>query len=277
MMRHHAFLEATGEAVAVIEDHVIVPPDWGQQLLGALGEGHDVVGGTIVNAATTRLLDWGTFLCEYSACLPPLPAGPADWLPGNNVAYRRAVLERYRRVTAEGKWENRLHDAMRADGIQLVRVPGIVVGHKKHFGFFEYLSQRYLYSRSYAGARAAGASLPRRAAMGAAAFLLPVLLFLRIEAALHSKGVPLRLRLATLPMMLPFVASWAAGEIVGYWAGGRCADAGPLTPLPGGATRRTGPRIGYKLSNWPPRPSGATPLRRDRNTPVPPRRSGATH
>src|SRR5690349_3332075 len=35
-MRHMAFQAATAPAVAVIEDHVIVPPDWGTRLLAGL-------------------------------------------------------------------------------------------------------------------------------------------------------------------------------------------------------------------------------------------------
>lgn len=218
-MRDTAFRLARGEAVAVIEDHVIVPPQWGTQLLGALREGHDVVGGPIENAATARLLDWATFLCEYSACLPPLPPGPAEWLPGNNVVYRRTLLDRYRSVIEEGGWENRLHDAIRADGIPLICRPDIVVGHKKHFGFGEYLSQRYLYARSYAGARVARASGGKRIAYGLAAFLLPPLLLLRTLQRVIAKRVPRGLVLKSLPLIGIFVLAWGWGEVVGYWFG----------------------------------------------------------
>ncbi|MDZ4674399.1 MAG: glycosyltransferase [Gemmatimonadota bacterium] len=227
MMRHRAFQETGAPVVAVIEDHVIVPPAWGRQLLDALAQGHEVVGGPIVNAATDRLLDWATFLCEYSACLPPLPAGPSAWLPGNNVGYRRELLVRYRDVTAEGKWENRLHDAMREDGVVLECRPDIVVGHKKHFGFGEYLSQRYLYSRSYAGARVRGAPLPKRLVMGAAAVLLPPVLLLRIMRSLAAKQVAGGLRLRTFPLIGLFVVSWGIGEVVGYWFG----DGGALAKV----------------------------------------------
>lgn len=218
-MRHLAFGEATADAVAVIEDHVIVPPGWGRQLLDGLAAGHDVVAGPIVNAADQRLLDWSTFLCEYSACLPPLPGGPAAWLPGNNTVYRRALLERFREVTAEGKWENRLHDAMREAGIVLHCDPTLIVGHKKHFGFLEYIGQRYLYSRSYAGARVRGGSLARRLATGAAAFALPPLLFVRTMRAITAKGVPGRLVALTAPFIAVYVTSWGLGEVVGYWFG----------------------------------------------------------
>lgn len=219
-MRDAAFRIARADAIAVIEDHVIVPPEWGERLLESLAQGHDVVGGPIENAATGRLLDWATFLCEYSACLPPLPEGEAAWLPGNNIVYRKAVLDRFLSVTAEGAWENRLHDAMRAAGVHLVCKAELLVGHKKHFGFFEYIGQRFLYSRSYAGARMRNASLVKRLATGAAAFALPPLLLLRIEKSLAAKRVPTGRMLATLPFIGVFVISWGLGEVVGYWFGG---------------------------------------------------------
>ena len=218
-MRHLAFQKARGEAVAVIEDHIVVPVDWGRRLLDALADGHNVVGGAIVNAATGRLVDWAAFLCEYSACLPPIPAGNSEWLPGNNVIYARELLDRYRTVTAEGRWENRLHDAMKTDGEVLWCRPDIVVGHKKHYTFGEYLSQRYLYARSYAGGRVAGAPLSKRIAYGAAAFSLPPLLLFRTLQRLNAKKVDRGLVLRSLPMIAVFVTSWGLGEVVGYWFG----------------------------------------------------------
>ena len=218
-MRDLAFREVRGGAVAVIEDHIIVPPTWGKQLLDALAEGHDVVGGPIENAATEGLVDPASFLCEYSACLPPLATGVADWLPGNNVVYRRALLDRYLAVTAEGGWENRLHDAIKRDGGRLWCQGDLVVGHKMHYTFGGYLSQRFLYARSYAGARVAQAPAGRKLAYGAAAFLLPPLLLYRTLQRLSSKGVPRGLVARSLPLIGVFVCSWGLGEVVGYWFG----------------------------------------------------------
>src|SRR5690242_10544342 len=48
-MREVAIKAATAPAIAVIEDHVIVPPDWARRMLDALAEGHDVVGGAVEN------------------------------------------------------------------------------------------------------------------------------------------------------------------------------------------------------------------------------------
>lgn len=218
-MRAMAFDEATAPAVAVIEDHVIVPPGWARRLLDALGDGNKVVGGSVENAATGTVLDWAAFLCEYSHCLPPLPSGPVDWLTGNNVVYPKALLDRYRAATHAGKWENHLHDTLRADGVPLVCHPEIAIGHKKHYTFGEYLSQRYLYARSYAGARVTEASPPIKAAYGFAALALPPLLFYRTVSRIAKKARHRSWLLRSVPLIAVFVCAWGAGEVVGYWRG----------------------------------------------------------
>jgi glycosyltransferase involved in cell wall biosynthesis len=218
-MREIGFQRARAPAIAVIEDHVIVPDGWARQLLAALKDGADVAGGPVENAAVDKGVDWAAFLCEYSACLPPLPGGETTWLPGNNVAYRKSVLDRYASVIAEGKWENRLHDAMRADGVKLILLPDLIVGHKMHYTFGLYMSQRYLYARSYAGARVAGKPAPVRLAYGAAAFGLAPLMFVRTVRNILAKGRHVDRLWPSLPMISAFVCSWGAGEVVGYWFG----------------------------------------------------------
>ncbi len=218
-LRAAAFAAASAECVAVIEDHVIVPADWARRLLDAQREAGGAVGGAVENAATGRLVDWAAFLCEYSHCLTPLPSGPADWLTGNNVIYPRALLERYRGVLGGGRWENQLHDAMRRDGVALTCRPDIIVGHKKHYTVGEYLSQRYLYARSYAGARVAGAPRARRLMFALAACALPPVLFARTISRVLSKGRHRAELVRSLPLLALFVCAWAAGEVVGYAAG----------------------------------------------------------
>jgi hypothetical protein len=218
-LRALAFREARGKSVAVIEDHVIVPKGWARALLDAQAGAEIVVGGAVENAAVDRLVDWAAFLCEYSHCILPLPAGPAEWLTGNNVVYPRALLARYEAVLGRGQWENRLHDAMRRDGVPLVCRPDIAVGHKKHYTVGVYLSQRYLYARSYAGARVAEASLPKRLGYGAAALALPPLLMYRTVSRVMGKRRHRAELVRSLPLLAVFVVSWALGEMVGYVAG----------------------------------------------------------
>jgi hypothetical protein len=218
-MRAKGFERATSNSVGVIEDHVIVPPDWAGKLLDAIRAGANVAGGPIENAAVGTQIDWAAFLCEYCGCLPPLRGGESTWLPGNNIVYRRALLERYKNVIDQGKWENHLHDAMRADGVKLIMLPDLIVGHKMHYTFNLYMSQRYLYARSYAGARVADKPVLIRLAYGVAAFALPPLMFWRTLSRILAKGRHLDRLWPSIPMLIAFVFSWGAGEVVGYWFG----------------------------------------------------------
>jgi hypothetical protein len=218
-LRALAFGAARAPSVAVIEDHVLVPDGWVDQLLAARARGERVVGGSVRNAATDRLVDWAAFLCEYSRYLPPLPSGSVASLPGNNTVYDRDLLARYGAVVAEGGWEDRLHEAMRRDGVDLWARPEIVVGHKMHYTIWLYTSQRYLYSRAFAGARVAGAPFARRLAMGLAALGLPPILFWRIGSTIWRKRLHRRELARSLPLLVWFVVAWGAGEVVGYWFG----------------------------------------------------------
>lgn len=218
-LRSLAFSEARGESVAVIEDHVLVPRGWARRMLALQRSGEDVVGGAVENAATERLVDWAAFLCEYSHLLPPLPEGPVSSLPGNNTVYRRSLLEKYRDVTGENRWEDYLHRRMREDGIVLYARPDIRVAHKKQFTVREYLSQRYLYSRSYAAMRLEGASPGRRVAYGLAAFALPPLLFFRTVRTVWQKGRHRAELVKSLPLLMLFVTGASWGEVAGAWFG----------------------------------------------------------
>ena len=210
---------ASADAIGVLEDHVIVPPDWTERMLGELAAGSDVVAGPVDNRATETLVDWAAFLCEYSAVLPPVKDGPSDWLPGNNTVYRTEVLRRYDSLLDEGKWENYLHDHMRADGLKLTLRNDVISGHRMYYSFGLYFQQRYLYSRSFAGARVKGESFPKRLLMGCFAFALPPLVYYRVVRNVLSKGRHKKQLVRSLPLLVPFSLSWGAGEVAGYWFG----------------------------------------------------------
>jgi glycosyltransferase involved in cell wall biosynthesis len=218
-LRAIAFRAARARVVGVIEDHVIVPPDWAQRMLAAHREGAEVVGGAVDNAARDSLVDWAAFLCEYSHCLLPAPAGPAGWVTGNNVTYRRSLLERFSDTIGQERWESYLHDAMQRAGITLECRPDIRVGHKKHYTVREYLYQRYLYARSYAGMRRDGAARIQQLSYLLMSFALPPILLYRIVYRVLRAGRYGRELARSFPLLGLFVSAWAAGEVIGYWCG----------------------------------------------------------
>ncbi len=218
-MRAQAMRAARAPWIAVIEDHVIVPPGWARAMLGAADAEHPVVAGSVDNAATGTLLDQACFLTEYSAALPPLPAGPSEGLVGNNVVYSAELLRKHDAVLDEGRWEDHLHATFKQDGVALECRPEICVGHKKHYSFMEYFTQRYLYSRAYAAMRAAGAPASRRLLLGAMALALPPLMFLRTVRNVLGKGGRSGTLLKSLPLIAVFCCAWGLGEAVGALRG----------------------------------------------------------
>jgi glycosyltransferase involved in cell wall biosynthesis len=218
-MRALAFRCAQADAVAVIEDHVLVSPGWARQLLDALAEGHDVVGGSVDNAASTHVVDWAAFLCEYSHLTPPLAGGETDTLAGNNVVYRRTLLEKYATAASEGRWEDHLHRAMRRDGIALRCRPEICVRHKMHYRVRDYVTQRYLYARAYAGLRRLDMGAARRVSFCMGTAVLPAVLLFRIIRRVILNSRYRGHLVLSLPLLILFVSAWAAGEAVGYAAG----------------------------------------------------------
>jgi len=219
VMRALGFRHARAEAIAIIEDHVLVPPHWAQQLLAALESGADVIGGSIRNEATSTLVDRAAFLCEYSHLLMPPEGASVAGLPGNNVVYRRSVATPYVALLDQGKWEDHFHQAMRRDGIALTSRPDIAVGHKMHYSMLDYLSQRYLYSRALAGMKRAGMPLAHRVARTVGSLALPPLLLTRIIRRVSASPRHRWELVQSLPLLMVFVGAWAVGEAVGYATG----------------------------------------------------------
>ena len=100
-----------------------------------------------------RSRDWAAFFCEYSRYMEPAPAGAVDDLPGMNVSYDRAALAAIDDLLREGRWESWLHARLVERGFELWCEPAAVLDHAKDFGVREFTSQRYHYSRAYAGMR----------------------------------------------------------------------------------------------------------------------------
>jgi hypothetical protein len=209
----------TAPVVALIEDHCLVTAGWDDRLLAGHASGHGVVGGPIRNVATKRIRDWAAFFCEYSAVMEPMPRGPVAGLPGMNVSYDREALAAIDDLLREGRWENWLHPRLQERGFDLWCEPDAVVEHDKDFDLGEFVSQRYHYSRSYAGMRNPELGW-RRALYALGTPLLVPLLYYRMARNVFSRGRARWKFVLATPLILLYVTVWAFGELVGYVFGG---------------------------------------------------------
>ncbi len=207
-----------GEVIAVLEDHEIVQTNWCEAAFDAHKTYPEAaaIAGPIDNGCVDRILDWATFFCEYCKFMSPIHAGEVEFLPGHNVSYKREALKAGSlEAMANGFWDGTLHPELRKRGFQFRMEPRLRVLHQKHIGFVEFIEQRFLYSRYYAGARASNLNFLYRAGYSIACFALPVILLYRILSCGFSKRTFQRELLLSTPYLLIFTLVWAFGEMVG--------------------------------------------------------------
>lgn len=218
-LRAMGMARARGQLIAILEDHCNVPPGWFRAIIRAREAGHKVMSGPVENAAVDRIVDWAVFFCEYARFMPPILPGTVDEIAGNCAIYDREVLDRIGPELREEVWEPFLHARMREMRIPFYCDPALTVAHKKEFGFGYFISQRYHYSRSFAGMRMKAAPFSHRMAYTCATPVLPFLLFGRMAAAVWRKGRRRKEFLLASPIIGLFLISWAWGEAEGALLG----------------------------------------------------------
>lgn len=208
-----------GKIIAILEDHCLVPENWIAIIADAHHSDYGAIGGPVENGSTDRLIDWAVYLCEYSALMPPIPGGETKDIAGNNAAYKRDALQAVDEETLRNCWEYFIHQEMREAGVRFRSRPDMVVRHKKEFGFLYFLTQRFHYSRSFAGMRRREIEPSHRLLHTLASPLLAPLMLYRVGRQVLRKQRHVGIFVKALPFLIPFMISYAVGEGVGYLMG----------------------------------------------------------
>lgn len=210
---------STGEIVALLEDNVTVASTWS----GALVKGHDVsqaiVGGPIERVGRHRAVDWAVYLYEYGKYMLPVPEDEITSLPGNNVSYKRALLDTIQQEWRDGLFEAFLNERLRSRGCLLRLAPDAIAYHTSRYRVGKVVGQCYHHGRHFAGRRMAGSVLLTRLGFAGAAILLPLILPLRIIVRTVRRRRHLGALAAALPYLSLFLTTWACGECIGYLFG----------------------------------------------------------
>jgi len=217
VLRAAGVRDASGEIVALVEDHVRFDSEWCREIRRAHELPYAAIGGSVDNSPDQGIVDWAMYFLDYAAFMPPNEQGPVARLSGANVSYKRAALERV--GAHQGFFENIVNEDLKRSGHILHLAPAAVVYHDKHYRLSQALADCYHLARAYAAQRIAGASLSRRIIYGAGSLVLPVLLPARVVGGILAKRRRLRqLRLA-LPALLLLELAWSVGEFCGYLLG----------------------------------------------------------
>jgi GT2 family glycosyltransferase len=226
-LRGIGMAEATGDIVALTEDHCIADEHWVEVILRHAMEGADVVGGGMGNAQRSRAVDWGAYFAEYGFFAPSRPNsdGGAPLLTAANVAYSRRVLDEVVAWARRGEWENVAHDRLLARGSILRFARTAEIFQNKSYRFGDFCLDRFRHGRDYARRRLAEEPFAHRWLLLAATPLLPFLLTGRVARAAGPTRWATFLR--ALPATFAFLTAWSVGEAAGYLLGPAPALADP--------------------------------------------------
>lgn len=211
---------ATGQLIALLADTYVPGPSWAHDLRLAHDRHPDagVIVGAIEPEAGATLVAWSRHVAEYGPFMNPV--GPVRGpLPAANAAFRadvaRLVTERF----PQGAWETAWNRLLSEHGIPVVLDGSIAVRHVADGSPWEYLAERYDYSRSITAERLAGAGAWRRAIHACASPLLPFVLVARMwRGAGHRREHRWRF-LRAVPWLIVYSSCGAAGECVAALTG----------------------------------------------------------
>ncbi|MCC7013388.1 MAG: glycosyltransferase [Planctomycetes bacterium] len=209
---------ATGDVIALTEDHAHTARTWCEQMVAAL-ERHPnaaAVGGA-VDCDSEATLNWAVWFCDFGRYQNPLPEGRAEFVSDSNVAYRRSALERVAETWKDDYHETAVHWAMVAAGFELCTTPKVVVWQARTgLTLGAALRERYVWARSFAGTRARMDGGVKRWIWAAASPLLPLLMTWRVVKTSSSRGAYVAQLAKALPLIVLLQTVWAIGEFVGY-------------------------------------------------------------
>jgi hypothetical protein len=204
-----------GEIVALTIAQMVPAADW-IEAIRREHAAHDAVGGAIDPGERLRLTDWAEYFCRYSRELRPFPAGGHGDLAGDNVSFKRSLLDRHHDLLRDGYWEPVLHPALRAEGVDLWRTPDVLVRQGRSAGFGAFARQRLKHGRLYGHQRGEHFSAARNAIGVAAAPAAAALMTVRVAREVFGRG-RFRVRFAAaLPLIIVFNVIWAYAEARGH-------------------------------------------------------------
>jgi GT2 family glycosyltransferase len=147
--------------------------------------------------------------------MPPIAKGETDFITGNNTSYKRSLIEKVNESLLKNYWEYFLQRELKQAGVKFYSVPALIINHKKEFGFFYFLLQRFHYSRSFAAMRKRKSSVPKQILHLLYTPVLPFHQTWLIFQNVRQKKRNRREFFLSLPLLLIFMGSYALGEFAG--------------------------------------------------------------
>jgi hypothetical protein len=212
-------VDASGEIVALIEDHCTARPGWVEGIVRGHREHPDAIaiGGAIENGTTASRLQWASYLMTQWRHMGPLRNGPSSRIANEaNVSFKRAAVDALR--PAPLGYMAILHTrALGRAGARLINDDRIVVDHHESLRPAATSLIHFDDGRTISGFRRTNMGGGDWARL-AVAPLLPLYRAARVVRTTVAKGRG-RTVFGSLPWLLWLEYCHEAGEVVGYLRG----------------------------------------------------------
>lgn len=215
--------EAKGEYVAFLEDHAFARENWAQSVIDTFSESDAaLVNYSFDDAEPQTYLSRAFLMAEYGRWMHPTRPGPVPIPACNNIAYRRAVLERWAKDKSLSDWlqaEYLLHRRIQSEGGLCLQATDAIVEHEDWFRFTDGLRANSVMKRYNAASASTSWSLPRRLFYAAGMAAAPPLHLLRLASSIAPRPALWGSFLAGLPVSVTLYFYMSFHEALGYLLG----------------------------------------------------------
>lgn len=230
LRRQRGVEAAQGEFVALLEDTTLPEASWLEAACAAFANPRVAAVAGPVNIDRHLAGRYQALACtEYgryhAALFPRLSLGEASGdllrvsrLPGNHLAYRRAVLLEILTGGTRGLIEGEVNEVLKSRGQWLAYQPRMAACYAAADRHGAGLGTRMQHGRLYASQRAAGQGVAGRLVLLAKALLLPAVLSARGLSSMVRVVKPAAW-LGTASWIVVMESAWAWGEALGAIAG----------------------------------------------------------
>lgn len=210
---------AKGDLIAITETQTVVDEAWAQAALRVQALPYPIMGGAVEPLPKANLTSWAAYFCDYGAFMQPWHGEAVPALPGNNVVFKRTLLQHGREYTQPEFWKTYWCRSLMEAGVALVANQELVAFDAKTYRFLAFMKRRYRHGRCFGGMRNWQLNSFQRLIYALASPALPALFLFRLGKDLLPKRRYRRKLLLSLPIIVLAVTGWAIGEGIGYLAG----------------------------------------------------------
>src|SRR5215510_9600392 len=118
-LRSRGIQLARGEIVALLEDHCIADDHWSAEIRKAHELPYSIVGGSVENHSAKSKLTWAVYFYDYGKYMLPGVGRVFTSLSGNNISYKKKVLDEIGGQYQDGFHETFINQALQRRGYDL--------------------------------------------------------------------------------------------------------------------------------------------------------------